>query len=313
MNLTSSSVAQPVVCPCPGYELSRRYSATPGTPERPLSELGQRGYLAYWISLLVRYFRAVFALRDRPPLIDEVISAPVRVSVSPAKNSQADDAEDVDEAERVERERKKRLRRSKGWDGELPSGGNLLAKSPANAFTLRPLPSVEPHAASPNGGGGGGEGCSSLEVVDGEEVFAFATGLDELAHAVNMRSDDVAYALVESGLARWRSGRVAAAEQPQPENQVETNGVAVVVDGDVKREEDGAEAKSRPTTVPSTAASATPPPPTPAGRPRLQEEAPAEQEQELELVITPELVEEVARQKGVKPMPMLDVAYVCGL
>ncbi|KWU45505.1 acyl-CoA N-acyltransferase, partial [Rhodotorula sp. JG-1b] len=39
------------------YELSRRYSATPGTPERPLSELGQRGYLAYWISLLVRYFR----------------------------------------------------------------------------------------------------------------------------------------------------------------------------------------------------------------------------------------------------------------
>lgn len=302
---------------CPGYELSRRYSATPGTPERPLSELGQRGYLAYWISLLVRYFRAVFALRDRPPLIDEVISAPAgRVSVSPAKNSQAEDHandgnDDDEEAERVERERKKRLRRSKGWDGELPSGGNLLAKSPAKAFTLRPLLSsvAEAHAASPNGGGGG-EGSSSVEVVGGEEVFSFATGLDELAHAVNMRPDDVAYALVESGLARWRSGGMAAADQLQAENELEANGVAVVDDGDIKMEEDGAAAKTQPRTVSSTVTSTPPPPPSVAGRPQLQE---VNTEQELELVITPELVEEVARQKGVKPMPMLDVAYVCGL
>ena len=324
ITLTSSALKfipplNPVVCPCPGYELSRRYSATPGTPERPLSELGQRGYLAYWISLLVRYFRAVFALRDRPPLIDDVISAPVgRVSVSLAKNSQAEDRandgddDDEEEAERVERERKKRLRRSKGWDGELPSGGNLLTKSPAKAFTLRPLLSsvVEAHAASPNGGGDGGEGSSSVEVVNGEEVFSFATGLDELAHAVNMRPDDVAYALVESGLARWRSGGMAAADQLQAENELEANGVAVVDDGDIKMEVDGAAAKTQPRTVSSTATSTPPPPPSVAGRPQLQEAA---TEEELELIITPELVEEVARQKGVKPMPMLDVAYVCGL
>lgn len=220
--------------------------------------------------------------------------------MSPAKNAQADDADDVDEADRLERERKKRLRRSKGWDGELPSGGNLLAKSPAKAFTLRPLPSVEPHIATPNGGG---EGSSSVEVVDGEEVFSFATGLDELAHAVNMRQDDVAYALVESGLARWRSARVAA--EQQAENEVEANGLTL--DHDEVKMEDGTEAKSHPAPVASTAASSTPPHP---GRPQLQEAA---TDQELELIITPELVEEVARQKGVKPMPMLDVAYVCGL
>ncbi|KZS90340.1 acyl-CoA N-acyltransferase [Sistotremastrum niveocremeum HHB9708] len=38
------------------YELSRR-AAKLETPERPLSDLGLRGYLAYWISVLVRFFR----------------------------------------------------------------------------------------------------------------------------------------------------------------------------------------------------------------------------------------------------------------
>ncbi|KPV73244.1 uncharacterized protein RHOBADRAFT_17020, partial [Rhodotorula graminis WP1] len=40
------------------YELSRRSSSTAGSPERPLSELGQKGYLAHWTAVLVRYFRA---------------------------------------------------------------------------------------------------------------------------------------------------------------------------------------------------------------------------------------------------------------
>ncbi|KAK9893793.1 acyl-CoA N-acyltransferase, partial [Cystobasidium minutum MCA 4210] len=41
------------------YELSSRalYSRRAGTPERPLSDLGLRGYLQYWTSVLIRYFR----------------------------------------------------------------------------------------------------------------------------------------------------------------------------------------------------------------------------------------------------------------
>ncbi len=31
------------------------------TPERPLSDLGRRDYLAYWISTLVRFFRYALA------------------------------------------------------------------------------------------------------------------------------------------------------------------------------------------------------------------------------------------------------------
>lgn len=41
---------------CPGYELSRN-SPRFGTPERPLSDLGLRSYVTYWISVLVRFFR----------------------------------------------------------------------------------------------------------------------------------------------------------------------------------------------------------------------------------------------------------------
>ena len=39
-----------------GYELSRRAGKI-GTPERPLSDLGLRSYLTYWVSTLIRFFR----------------------------------------------------------------------------------------------------------------------------------------------------------------------------------------------------------------------------------------------------------------
>ena len=41
-----------------GYELSRR-AGRMGTPERPLSDLGLRSFLTYWIAILVQFFRYV--------------------------------------------------------------------------------------------------------------------------------------------------------------------------------------------------------------------------------------------------------------
>lgn len=214
-------------------------SSTPGTPERPLSDLGQKGYIAHWTAVLVRYFRAVFALRSEPPSIESFMPSRNGISVSPTKSTTPGAGDDD-----AERERRKRQRRSKGWDGELPAGTATLAASPAKAFTLRSSRSKAPRRGR-------------VDPVDGS--FAFPTTLEELADAVNLRPEDVAFALVESGLAQWRRGTLAGED-------------------DVKVEE---------------------------GEPAS--------DVELELLITPELVEEVALACRVKPMPMLDVAYVCGL
>jgi DNA-directed RNA polymerase specialized sigma subunit len=98
-----------------------------------------------------------------------------------------------------------------------------------------------------------------------DEHFAFPTTLEDLAEAVNLRPDDVAFAMVESGLAQYRSGG---------KKKVEGGG-----EGNVKMEEDG-------------------------------EEEEKEEEEEETLVVTPELVELVAKERRVVPLPMLDVAYV---
>lgn len=51
------------------YELSRRAGKV-GTPERPLSDLGLRTYLQFWVSHLIRFFRQV--LSTLPPEIERV-------------------------------------------------------------------------------------------------------------------------------------------------------------------------------------------------------------------------------------------------
>lgn len=138
-----------------GYELSRRLpspSGGPGSPERPLSPQGQRGYSAYWTTRLVHHLRSIFS----PPL-------PVPSSPEDAK---------------------KKARRSRGWEGEI---------SPPAPVTV----------ALPKLSGGRGEGLKA----------DVATSLSELAAAVWMRAEDVAWALDVSGLAGMRVKREDGTEE----------------------------------------------------------------------------------------------------
>ncbi|OXG26275.1 hypothetical protein C359_06512 [Cryptococcus neoformans Bt120] len=45
---------------------TRPKSLSPGTPERPLSDLGLKGYTAYWVSVVLRFLR--FLLKDAEPM-----------------------------------------------------------------------------------------------------------------------------------------------------------------------------------------------------------------------------------------------------
>lgn len=74
-----------------------------------------------------------------------------------------------------------------------------------------------------------------LEKTEGEEKrereFSFATSIEEVARATDLRVEDVAFALVESGLAQWRlneGGEEAEGEQGGEEAKLTGEEVLVI-------------------------------------------------------------------------------------
>ncbi len=162
---TCSSAARAVrvqtpPCPCQradfairglGYELSRRAGKV-GTPERPLSDLGLRSYLTYWISTLVRFFRCVALLRSDVSVSAEsrpvCARAPRRrlLSVLPPDTAQVvttgpvgdvsdafvqSPARDTEDGSSISRTKKRKS--TKGWDGEeIPAAARALRTAQAN-------------------------------------------------------------------------------------------------------------------------------------------------------------------------------------
>lgn len=65
-----------------GYRLTRD-APTPGTPERPLSDLGLKGYLSFWTSLVVRVLQdkvADLPTAPAPPPLSTSTSSLVQAS-----------------------------------------------------------------------------------------------------------------------------------------------------------------------------------------------------------------------------------------
>lgn len=163
-----------------------------GTPERPLSDLGLRGYLSFWTSVLVRYFQAVFELQGEPPTPGE-----------------------TDELGAEERE--KQRKRWRGWQGgpgeakRVDGASSSPAKTPGRQRTVTP-------------------GSTSVHLPSSPlpHDFKFPTSLRKIARATNLREEDAAFALVESGLAQWRQ-HVGGPPTKDAEGEMEERLLEIIV------------------------------------------------------------------------------------
>ncbi|KAI9510638.1 acyl-CoA N-acyltransferase [Russula earlei] len=173
------------------YELSRRAGRI-GTPERPLSDLGLRSYLAYWVSTIIRFLRHLLSTlpSDMPPIktvghLPDLSHVSTGVDLTPSPQ--------------------KRTKRAKGWDGESvtpssPDGGGSASPLTRDGFGFGPLGPSAPMQLEMM--------YETVPAPDGSAVVhtVVRCTLAELAHATNLRIEDAAFALKECGLLVRREG-----------------------------------------------------------------------------------------------------------
>ncbi|KAF8339782.1 acyl-CoA N-acyltransferase [Cantharellus anzutake] len=150
------------------YELSRR-SGKLGTPERPLSDLGLRSYLAYWVAVLVRFFRNNSKVLTVAPA--EVVS----------------DASSSSPSSPTTLKRRKRL---KGFEGEV---SETLAGLPQSSYiTLIEEPSFGSFRTTQ----------TTVSEIDGSATthLTIKCTLMDISKATNLRPEDAAFAMEECGL-----------------------------------------------------------------------------------------------------------------
>lgn len=255
-----------LTCARAGYYLSAN-DTVPGTPERPLSSLGFRGYLAYWSSVVLRTLALAFDETD--PDFSQLLLAPPPSASTPVKGATvspavvaAARARQVHECTRIRRallglpalsdtfrplsggdaeeeeiQRRKIIRVAKGFAGVTPRGlatpsrserratraGNRAGSqgSPSDAQAPGPV-KTESSVGPPDDLGAGrtregrrAQGSApapdahakhpalAIAIAPGASI-SLATTLGALSAATRLRVDDVAFALAECGLLRWR-------------------------------------------------------------------------------------------------------------
>ncbi|KAF4584674.1 hypothetical protein EYR40_004660 [Pleurotus pulmonarius] len=180
------------------YELSRRAGKV-GTPERPLSDLGLRSYLTYWVSTVIRFLQRLLSVL--PPEKDSV-----EVTGSLPDLSSVASPPDEDGAAAIRRKKK-----TKGWDGETVDDAvrvpSVYAEDPLTTTMRTVVLKSNP------------DGSASAH------VYVKCT-LEDIARATNLRVEDAAFALNECGLLekiRIERGKAAAECEPSNgEEDVET-------------------------------------------------------------------------------------------
>ncbi|KAF8531027.1 acyl-CoA N-acyltransferase [Gautieria morchelliformis] len=175
------------------YELSRRAGVL-GTPERPLSDLGLRSYVTFWISVLVRFFRSA-----HPPHVHQVALSLSRRVLTVAFPEVAQVSMTTVEAMMDGADGSRRRKRAKGFDGEM----ELVAQAPPGPLHSTEAPFFESFRRS-----------QTYANVDGSATthIIVSCTLEDISKATALRPEDAAFALKECGLLQRRKRRDA--EQP---------------------------------------------------------------------------------------------------
>ncbi|TDL28905.1 acyl-CoA N-acyltransferase [Rickenella mellea] len=178
------------------YELSRRAGKI-GTPERPLSDLGLRSYLAYWIATLVRFFR---------PLLSVVPAETPEIIYKDQPNTEL-----LRSLLKSDNTRSRKKSNSKGWHGEKEIDPKTRSATPreiggtTHALSINEFACISPaYCAEP---------MNSLRTArttlnpDGSATthLVVKCTLADISKATFLREDDVAFALNECGLLTRRA------------------------------------------------------------------------------------------------------------
>ncbi|WWC62978.1 uncharacterized protein I303_105576 [Kwoniella dejecticola CBS 10117] len=172
-------------------------SKSPGTPERPISDLGLKGYTAYWVSVILRFFKALLA--DSKPFKEVQAESPKKVIKSPVK-AQHVRTPTKDEG-RVLRIRKPPATSENGHSSSNKQTQHLDAEQRVKIgdaeYIKTPIPNHN------------------------KGQYAISLTLSQIAKACHLRIDDVSFTLSELGFLvnrrKYHGGRMAKKRIPQKE------------------------------------------------------------------------------------------------
>ncbi|WRT66750.1 uncharacterized protein IL334_003713 [Kwoniella shivajii] len=150
---------------------TRPLSLSPGTPERPLSDLGLKGYTACWISIVLRFFKDLLSNAEPFKLYEsprKMVKSPIKPIPPKSKESEG---------------RVLRIRKPISSDDDK---NTTLSRGKGEKVIINEIEIVK------------------TPIVSHRGQYSITLNLMEIAKAVHLRIDDVSFTLSELGLLSHR-------------------------------------------------------------------------------------------------------------